>query len=212
MSTDVKEIPLIYKAMSGILSDVEAIKKDKVNEMQRFKFRGIDDMYNELHGLFAKHNVFLTSEILEVSREERQTKSGGNLIFTLAHIRFTFFTLDGSSVSSVLLGEAQDSGDKSANKAMSIALKYALMQTFLIPTEDLTDPDATTPPPSTPKQSPLSPSAKLMPLKKIAMNEITMGKLVDRIKTGNESKGDLINHAKEAFILTSDQLKILENL
>jgi hypothetical protein len=35
----------------------------------------------------------------------------------------------------VTFGEAMDSGDKATNKAMSAAYKYALMQTFAIPTE-----------------------------------------------------------------------------
>jgi len=37
-----------------------------------------------------------------------------------------------------------DSGDKATNKAMSAAYKYALMQTFAIPTEGDNDADATT--------------------------------------------------------------------
>ena len=36
-----------------------------------------------------------------------------------------------------------DSGDKGMNKAMSIALKYALFQLFTIPTKEDKDPDAT---------------------------------------------------------------------
>jgi hypothetical protein len=37
-----------------------------------------------------------------------------------------------------------DSGDKGCNKALAVAHKYALFQTFLIPTEDAVDPDFTT--------------------------------------------------------------------
>lgn len=44
----------IYDAMACILSDVEGIKKEKKNQQQGFMFRGIDDMYNCLHDLFAK--------------------------------------------------------------------------------------------------------------------------------------------------------------
>jgi hypothetical protein len=131
----------IYNRMIKILQDVEFIKKDKKNIQQGFMFRGIDDMYNSLHELFAKHEVFICSDVLELNREERQTAKGGNLIYTVLKIKFTFQTLDGSSVESIMIGEAMDSGDKSANKAMSTALKYALMQAFLIPTEDLKDSD-----------------------------------------------------------------------
>ena len=134
----------IYKKMSLILKDVEAVSKGQKNTTQGWTFRGIDDMYNALHDLFAKHEVFLTSDILEVNREERKTNKGGNLIYTIIKIKFSFNASDGSSVHSIMLGEAMDSGDKSANKAMSIALKYALMQAFLIPTVDLIDSDKDT--------------------------------------------------------------------
>lgn len=54
-------------------------------------------------------------------------------------------TTDGSFVETVNVGEAADSGDKGFNKCMSIALKYSLLQMFLIPTEEQKDPDSTTP-------------------------------------------------------------------
>ena len=49
---------------------------------------------------------------------------------------------DGSNVSGTLIGEGMDSGDKASNKAMSIAMKYFCFQTFMIPTEEMKDPDA----------------------------------------------------------------------
>jgi len=44
------------------------------------------------------------------------------------------------------IGEAMDYGDKGASKTLSIALKYALVNMFLIPTEEMAndDPDTTT--------------------------------------------------------------------
>lgn len=130
----------IYKRMISILHDIDAIKKDRKSQ-QGYNFRGIDDMYNALHHLFAKYEVFISSKVLKIEREERQSLKGGNLIYTIIEIEFSFFTIDGSSVQSIMIGEAMDSGDKSANKAMSTALKYALMQSFLIPTKELIDSD-----------------------------------------------------------------------
>ena len=43
-----------------------------------------------------------------------------------------------------------DSGDKATNKAMAAAFKYALFQTFCIPTEEMKDADAETPEASAP--------------------------------------------------------------
>ena len=136
------EEKMIYKAMLNIMQDVDAIKKEKKNQQQGFMFRGIDDMMNSLHGLFAKHGVFIVPTVESFDVKERPTKSGGVNYFTHAVITFNFTAVDGSFISIKNVGEAMDSGDKGMNKAMSIALKYALMQTFLIPTEDIADPDA----------------------------------------------------------------------
>lgn len=94
-------------------------------------------MYNALHPHFAKAHVIITSEVLASEREERQTKSGASITFVVLTVRFTYWAEDGSSISSIMIGEAMDMSDKATNKAMSNALKYALMQTFLIPTDDL---------------------------------------------------------------------------
>jgi hypothetical protein len=129
----------IFEALTAIMAEVEHIGKNKTNQQQGYKFRGIDDMYNALHPYFAKHGVFITSNVVESKREERQTQKGGTLIYTIATCQFTFYAMDGSFITSTIEGEAMDSGDKSTNKAMSTALKYALMQMFLIPTEEKID-------------------------------------------------------------------------
>lgn len=136
----------IYSSIMGVMNDIEAIEKNKKNAQQGYSFRGIDDMYNAIHPLFAKHKIFITSKVLNFQREERQTKSGGSMFTTLMDVEFTFYAEDGSHVSSIMRGEAMDSGDKGSNKAQSAALKYALMQMLLIPTEDMDDADSVTPP------------------------------------------------------------------
>jgi hypothetical protein len=131
--------------MGRVMADIGAIGKTENNTAQRFKFRGIDNVYNALHGIMAKHGVFCTSEILEKSREERPSKSGGVMAFTCLRMRYRFHAPDGSYVTTEVEGEGMDSGDKSSNKAMAIAHKYALLQAFLIPTEEQKDPDAESP-------------------------------------------------------------------
>ena len=131
--------PNIYQAINSIMQDISAIGKNKKNSQQGYSFRGIDDMYNALQPMFKEHNVFITSNVLESKREERQTQKGGTLIYTIAKCQFKFYTVDGSFIESIIEGEAMDSGDKSTNKAMSTSLKYALMQMFLIPTEEKLD-------------------------------------------------------------------------
>lgn len=140
----------IYQAIAEIMKEVEAIGKNKENTTQHFKFRGIDDVYNALHPLLAKYGVFTVPEVLEDRSEDRQTKSGGTLIYRILKIKYHFFAADGSSIEAVVIGEGMDSGDKASNKAMSIAHKYAFFQVFSIPTDEVaaSDPDNETPPES----------------------------------------------------------------
>lgn len=136
---------LIYVKIANILKETRAISKTEKNQQQGFKFRGIDNVMNELHELFSKNDVFILQEVQCFTTENRPTKSGGTNTFTRATIKFRYMTTDGSFVETTNVGEAMDSGDKGMNKAMSIALKYSLLQMFLIPTEEAKDPDATTP-------------------------------------------------------------------
>lgn len=135
----------IYAKMANILKETKAITKSEKNQQQGFKFRGIDNVMNELHELFAKNDVFILQEVQDFTVDARTTAKGGTLFYTRAKIKFRYTTTDGSFVETVNVGEAMDSGDKGMNKAMSIALKYSLLQMFLIPTEEQKDPDDTTP-------------------------------------------------------------------
>lgn len=134
--------PKIYAQMGKVMAEVTAIAKDKKNESQGFKYRGIDDVYNALNPILAKHGIFMTSHVLDKARDERTNTKGTVLAFTCLRIQYTFWADDGSSVSTEVEGEGMDSGDKSSNKAMAVAHKYALLQAFCIPTQDLDDPDA----------------------------------------------------------------------
>lgn len=136
---------MIYSKIANILKETKAISKTEKNQQQGFKFRGIDNVMNDLHDIFSKNEVFILQEVQSFSTENRITKNGGTNTFTRATIKFKYTTTDGSFVETTNVGEAMDSGDKGMNKAMSIALKYSLLQMFLIPTEEQKDPDAETP-------------------------------------------------------------------
>ena len=132
----------IYQAIIGVMSDIGVIGKEKKNAQQGFKYRGVDDVMNALQPVMVQHGLFVVPEIIDQKREERQTNRGGNLIYSVCTVRYTFYAKDGSSVQCVVIGEGMDSGDKATNKAMSIAFKYACFQVFCIPTEEMKDPDA----------------------------------------------------------------------
>ena len=137
---------MIYPAICGVMQDIGVVGKDSTNKQQGYRYRSIDDVMNALNPAMIKHKIFCIPEVLEQNREERTTKSGSILIYSVCRIRYKFFATDGSFVEAVVVGEGMDSGDKATNKAMAVAFKYACFQTFCIPTESLMDDsDATTP-------------------------------------------------------------------
>lgn len=132
----------IYELIGKAIGMIGAIGKDNKNAQQGFKYRSIDQVYNALNPVLAELGIFFCPEVLEQKREERTTKNGTALTYTLLTMKYTAYAPDGSSVSMTVVGEGMDSGDKGSNKAMSIAYKYALFQLFCIPTEEMKDPDA----------------------------------------------------------------------
>lgn len=138
----------IYQQIPLIMAEVGAISKTRKNSQgSGYMFRGIDDVYLALQPLLHKHKVFCVPSVLESKREERQSKSGGTLIYTVLTVDYTFYAEDGSSFRSIVSGEAMDSGDKSCNKAMSAAYKIAFLQIFCIPTEEEKDTEYRSPEP-----------------------------------------------------------------
>ena len=73
----------IYKAIPAIMGEIGYIGKEKKNQQQGFMYRGVDDVMNALQPLLVKHGVFVVPEVLEQTREDRNSKCGGNLIYSI---------------------------------------------------------------------------------------------------------------------------------
>ena len=148
---DNSKSPAIYPALIKANKAIGAIAKNNANQQQHFMFRGVDDVYNELHPILAECGIVIIPEVESYEISEKRTKKFDSnkqpyesvTLYTRATILHHFTAEDGSCVTTKVVGEAMDSGDKGMNKAMSIALKYALFQLFTIPTKEDKDPDAT---------------------------------------------------------------------
>lgn len=140
------DTPQIYGLIAAIMKESEPLAKKRYNEQQKFNYRGIDDLYNELQPLFAKHGVFTAPEVLSTDPGTINTKAGNILQSVRIVYRFHFYAPDGSSVFADAVGEASDTLDKSSNKAASTAHKYALLQILMLPTKEKETDTATTDP------------------------------------------------------------------
>lgn len=137
----------VYQAIAAVAADIAktGIAKDRKNDQQGYKFRGIDEVYNALAPLLASRGLVMLPRMLGRTVTERTTAKGGVLFYVVVDAEFDFVSAeDGSKHTVRTFGEAMDSGDKATNKAMSAAYKYAAFQTFCIPTEGDNDADATT--------------------------------------------------------------------
>lgn len=135
----------VYQAINKVQADLasQGISKDRKNQQQGYSFRGIDDMYNVVSPLLAKHGLCILPRVLSRNCEERTNSKGTTLFYTTVDAEFDFVSAeDGSKHTVKTFGEAMDSGDKSTNKAQSAAFKYAVMQAFAIPTEGDNDADS----------------------------------------------------------------------
>jgi hypothetical protein len=141
---------LIFKKMAEVMRDIGSVGKNQKNAAQGFKFRGIDDMVNSLYPALTKHGVFMAPRCVKEQNELKEVvrssgKSGVDKYVTIL-MEYDFFAEDGSKVTvGPIPAEGLDSGDKATNKALSAALKYALIQTFSIPTEDMAEADFESP-------------------------------------------------------------------
>lgn len=146
----ISQTKLIYEKMSLVMADISSVSKNAANTGLGYKFRSIDNLINALYPALVKHGVFMVPECVSETHDIREvTRKNGNIGIDKhvnLQVKYHFYAVDGSSVTvGPIPSEGLDTGDKATNKAMSAALKYALIQTFCIPTEDMEDADATTP-------------------------------------------------------------------
>lgn len=139
----------IIERMSRVMAEMSSVGKTQRNSEQGYMFRGIDAFMNALHPVMVKHEVIVTPKVLDRTSFERDRMRGGQVVGVTRVVEmlveFTFHEPGGSQLTVVTAGEGADVADKATNKAMAGALKYAIMQTFMVPTQEMRDGDADTP-------------------------------------------------------------------
>jgi hypothetical protein len=129
----------VYQAINAVqaaLSEQGIAKNKRNTQGAGYNFRGIDDVYNALAPELASNGLVVIPRTVTRESVERVSKQGGALFYVVVDMEFDFVSSeDGSKHTARTFGEAMDSGDKATNKAMSAAFKYAMFQTFCIPTE-----------------------------------------------------------------------------
>ena len=105
----------VYKAINAVQADLSTvgITKDRRNQQgSGYNFRGIDDVYNTIAPLLAKHGLCILPRVLSREVTERVSQKGGALFYVTVEVEFDFVAAeDGSKHFVKSFGEAMDSGD-----------------------------------------------------------------------------------------------------
>lgn len=133
----------VQAALAAVMADCDHVAKRDENTHQNFRFRGIDAVLNAVGPVLRKHGLVVlpyVDEVIETTVEVGRNRSRMGHVTVIC--RYVFVGPDGSTLESRVVGEAMDSGDKAAPKAMSVAMRTALIQALALPTDE-PDPDAT---------------------------------------------------------------------
>lgn len=134
----------IHRLITEIIGALPAIGKDRTvtGGGPTYQYRGIEDILPHIRAAFTKHGVHVTPSYAVLSDQTYTVRSGAEWRRVVIEGTFRFWCGNGSYVETVTIGEASDAGDKSFNKAMTAAYKYALVQTFCLAEVEHEDPDA----------------------------------------------------------------------
>lgn len=130
------------QSIAGVLKKVKSVGKDSKNTAQGWNFRGIDAVVNAVYPALAEVGGFVVPNVLDQSIEHGTTKGGGAMTTIRLRVRYDWYGTDGGEpISGEVYAEAFDTSDKGTAKAMSVAFRTYLLQTLMLPTDDV-DPDA----------------------------------------------------------------------
>ena len=135
----------IYQALIAAQAAIKNVGKNGTNKFDGYAYRGIDDVMDAVHKAFVEAGVVAIPEVINKEQVERTSRKGDAMIHTTLTVKYTFFAADGTSISATVQGEGMDRGDKSINKAMSGAYKYAMFQVLAIPTSEMIDSETESP-------------------------------------------------------------------
>jgi hypothetical protein len=138
-------VPRVYAAITAVIGELSTngIGKRHVNARDRYDYRSVDDLYERLSPLLAKHRLCVLPRILKRSMKERTDEQGQAVASVTVQAAFDVVSAeDGSRHVLESFGEAYDASDKATAKAMTAAYKYALFQAFCIPSAEAPDADA----------------------------------------------------------------------
>ncbi len=117
--------PNVYQRLLAIMGEVTSIAKEDKRVNNQYQFVSHDAVTAALHGPCVKHGIYVHSSIVSYKHEGNKTE---------VMLAVTFVNADDptQTVTSQFLGFGVDNSDKNPGKAVSYALKMALLKGFML--------------------------------------------------------------------------------
>jgi hypothetical protein len=134
---DDTELPArdVVQALARVGRDLPGIGRDQraLDEHGGYAYRGIDQITSYAAPLLARHGVVFIPQVQRIEIREH-TVHGTIWTDTILTVRYRICGPGGSDdyVDAVVIGIGRDNADKGANKALTQAYKYALIQTLCV--------------------------------------------------------------------------------
>tara|TARA_R110000751_G_scaffold97633_13_gene190088 strand:+ start:3110 stop:3958 length:849 start_codon:yes stop_codon:yes gene_type:complete len=129
----------IYEKVAEVVALVEPFAKEGQNAAQGFAFVKIEQIINFARPLLSSRGILvIPSGIRDLRIEHYETKNGGTGTSVYALFDWTWTDGEGE-FTSVSIGEANDTGDKAANKAQTAAWKQTMTKVLEIVADDDND-------------------------------------------------------------------------
>lgn len=121
-------------AKLAVMLDVRRVEKSRrMQGAGSYQYAGAEEVIADLRPRLVQEGITVSPAKSEMILQDRIELAGGKkMVHTVMKVTYRFSHLDGGGEDVETLGEAADNLDKSCNKCMTAALKYALLQTFLL--------------------------------------------------------------------------------
>lgn len=128
----------VQEAIRRVMEEITPVAKTRINEGQGYQYRGIDDLYNVINRLHAKHGIVTIPMVVEYKCERFQVRER-MVSFIHLEVEYAIVGPDGSKFVAKIPADGIDSSDKGVYKALSGAHKYLLFQLYCVPTGEAMD-------------------------------------------------------------------------
>lgn len=127
----------LVRKLAEVMAHADRIPKLGRNVAQGYEYARASDVLAEVRKELANRFVFVSHEVTALEWRTLETKNGKVQIAT---VHMTLTAHDGETGQSLAfaktIGEGMDYGDKQSGKALTGAMKYGILNGFMIPTGD----------------------------------------------------------------------------